>query len=295
MATALDINTIRDLVPKRSPEGHKGTFGHVFLVATSRGFTGAGKLAAEAALRSGVGLVTVGVPASLADIVAAGLLEAMSLPLPSNESDAISHRALEPALAFAENRDAVALGMGLSTHEDTRLFVEQFIKQCHVPMLVDADGLNCISDEPEILRHAKAPVVITPHPGEMARLLERSNTEVQENREGVAAEFAAEYGCTVVLKGAGTVIACADGSTFVNPTGNDGLATGGTGDVLSGLLGGLLAQNMNPVDAACLAVYVHGLAGDLAAETYTPRAMTAGDVVESLPEAWRQVEGIDAG
>jgi len=290
MATELTEEHIDNMLPERPEDGHKGTFGHLFIVATSRGFTGAGKLAAEAAGRSGVGLVTVGVPASLADVVATGLYEAMSLALPNTESDTLSHHAIEPALNFAKGKGAVALGMGISTQEDTRTFVRTFVAGCPVPLLIDADGLNCLAEAPSIIAAAPGPVVITPHPGEMARLAGCETTDVQREREGIALKFAEEHECVVVLKGRDTVIAAPDGRAFIIPTGNAGLATGGTGDVLSGLMGGLMAQGIDVFDAACIGAFAHGAAGDFAAEIATERGLIARDVIDALPDVWGAFE-----
>ena len=291
MATEISREMVRGLVPERPCTGHKGTFGHVFIIAGSRGFTGAAKLACEGAARSGVGLVTAGVPRPLGDIVAASLVEAMSVLLPATEAQSLSLDAVEPALEFASTKQAVVLGPGLSQHAGTRGFVIEFARRCPAPMLIDADGLNALSAEPDALLESAGPRVLTPHPGEMARLMGRTTTDVQRDRESVATEAASRYGCVVVLKGHRTVVADSAGEVFINPTGNAGLATGGTGDVLAGLAGGLLAQGMEPMHAALLGVYVHGLAGDCAAKAMTQRGMIASDVANAIPEAWRAIEG----
>jgi ADP-dependent NAD(P)H-hydrate dehydratase / NAD(P)H-hydrate epimerase len=290
MANEITQNVARSLLPHRAPDGHKGTFGHLLILAGSRGFTGAVRLAAEAACRSGAGLVTAGVPQTLADAVAATLVEAMSLPLPATEAESFSSNAVGPALEAARSRSAVALGPGISRHEDTIRFVSEFVAQCSVPLVIDADGLNCICHSPVALAECKAPVVLTPHPGEMARLAGCSTSDVQADRQDVAAAIAKQYGCVVVLKGKGTVVAAPAGLCSVNTTGNAGLATGGTGDVLTGLVGGLLAQGMNSFDAACLGVYLHGLAGDIASREKTQRGMIARDVIDAVPAAWRELE-----
>jgi len=286
----LDAEFARSLLPARPLDAHKGTFGHLFIVAGSRGFTGAAKLACEAAMRSGVGLVTLGVPRPLADCMAAVLTEAMTLPLPATDAESFSEDAVEPALAFAHGKQAVALGPGLSQHPSTLAFVAAFVKKCPVPLLADADGLNALAAQPDALTGVSAPFVITPHPGEMARLLQTSSEEVQRDREAAAREAAKRFGCVAVLKGHRTLIATPDGELHLNTTGNAGLAKGGTGDVLAGLIGGLMAQGMSVRDAAILGVYVHGLAGDRAASVRTQRGMTASDVVRAIPDAWRLIE-----
>ncbi len=292
MGTDITQESVRPLLPARPNGGHKGTFGHVFIVAGSRGFTGAAKLAAEAAGRSGAGLVTVGIPRPLADVMAALLWEAMSLPLPATDAETLSSEAVNAALKAAAARNSVVLGPGISRHEETRAFVHGFVARCPVPLLIDADGLNCLGSQPSLLTRVDVPLMITPHPGEMARLAGCTTAEVQGDREGMAGAFAAQYRCTVVLKGHRTVVATPDHGLYVNTTGNSGLATGGTGDVLSGLIGGLLAQGMDAPNAARLGVFVHGLAGDLAARIQTERGMVARDVVDAIPSAWRELEGV---
>ena len=241
-----------------------------------------------------MGLVTVGIPRPLGDVVAASLLECMSLALPATDTESFSRAAIEPAFEFAADKDAVVLGPGVGRAPETADLVLALVERCSAPMLIDADGLNNLSAKPEVLQEATAQAVVTPHPGEMARLAGLATQDVQRDRESVAAAFAAKHGCVVVLKGHRTVVAGADGRMHVNPTGNSGMATGGTGDVLSGLIGGLLAQGMPPYDAALVGVYLHGLAGDIAAEAMTERGMIAGDVVQALGRAWRQLERGDA-
>jgi ADP-dependent NAD(P)H-hydrate dehydratase / NAD(P)H-hydrate epimerase len=282
---------VHALLPARPAEGHKGDFGHCFVLAGSRGFTGAAKLACEAAGRSGAALVTLGVPDSLGDALAAALTESMSLLLPATLAESFSERALEPALRFAAKVQAVVLGPGLSRHPETVRFAQAFAAQCPIPLVVDADGLNALSETPAVMTAIHAPCILTPHPGEMARLMGSTAQSIQDDRESNARRLADKTKFVVVLKGHRTVIAGPDGSVAVNPTGNHGLAKGGTGDVLAGLLGGLLAQGMTPFPAACLGVYLHGLAGDIAAERYTARGMTASDVIHALPDAWRIIEG----
>jgi len=291
MARDITLDTARALLPPRPFDGHKGNFGHVLTVAGSRGFTGAAKLATLAALRSGAGLVTLAVPFPLGDIVAAGLLEAMSLRLPATEDETFAHAAVEPALAATAGKQAVVLGPGIGRHDETEHFVREFASACPVPLIIDADGLNSLDEGASCLAAREAPTLLTPHPGEMSRLSGLSTAEVQADRENVATRLAASTGAVVVLKGHRTVVAAPDGRAAVNTTGNHGMAKGGTGDVLAGLLGGLLAQGLDAFDAACLGVLVHGLAGDFAARDYTPRGMLAGNLLSALPEAWGALQG----
>lgn len=294
MNTDIDMALARSLLPQRPVDAHKGTFGHVFMIGGARGFTGAVKMAGEAAMRSGVGLATCGVPAPLGDLIGASLLEVMSLLLPATSAETLARAALAPALDFAMDKDAAVIGPGLSQHEETRHFALEFVRQCPLPVLIDADGLNAVSTNPDVLLAAVGPRVLTPHPGEMARLTGLKTSEIQAAREAAALNFAVKYGCVVVLKGHRTVVAGGvDGAgahVYVNTTGNSGMASGGTGDVLSGIIGGLMAQKMNPFDAAVLGTYVHGLAGDIAAAARSQRGMIARDLIEVMGDAWRTLE-----
>lgn len=290
MPIELKQDTVSAWIPTRPEDGHKGTFGHVFVLAGSRGFTGAAKLACEAAARSGAGLVTLGIPHPLADIFAISLTEIMSLRLPSTESETLAAEAVETALKFAHEKQAILIGPGLSRNPETAQFVLDFLPHAPAPLVIDADALNALSEQPSLLQDIRSDCILTPHPGEMARLTELSTQEIGQNREQVAIEYAQTWNCVVVLKGHGTVIAGPDGQCALNTTGNHGLGTGGTGDILAGLIAGLLAQGIPAFKAAALGVYLHGLAGDIAAEQYSARAMLAGDVLRTLPEAWKRLE-----
>jgi NAD(P)H-hydrate epimerase len=290
MADLLTYEQMHALLPPRPEAGHKGTFGHVFVVAGSRGFTGAAKLACRAAERSGAGLVTLGIGDALQPVVAVDLLESMTLGLPSSEDGALNEEATIPALEFARSTQAVAIGPGLGTNEATQNFVEQFLVRCPVPFVADADALNGLAGRADLLGLKRSACILTPHPGEMARLLSIETQAVQAAREAMVRKMADTAGAVTILKGHRTLIAMPGGKASENPTGNHGLAKGGSGDVLTGLLGGLLAQGMAPFDAARLGVYVHGLAGDIAAARVGARGMTASDVLAALPAAWRQLE-----
>ncbi|MBI3932785.1 MAG: NAD(P)H-hydrate dehydratase [Acidobacteria bacterium] len=281
--------------PPRAAAAHKGAFGHVLVVAGSVGKTGAAVLAATAALRTGAGLVTVATPEPALALVAAGRPEAMTEPLPVGASGALDREAVARALALAKARQAVVLGPGLGQDGATREFVREFVPRCPVPLVVDADGLNALAPSPRsgagrgTLRGVAA-TVVTPHPGEMARLLASSSEEVQRRRLETARSLAMEEGVHVVLKGQRTVIADPEGRAAVNPTGNPGMATGGTGDVLAGVIGALLARGLDAWIAATAGVYLHGLAGDRAGAAVGQEAFLAGDVVDALPGAIRAFE-----
>jgi len=282
LATAEEM---RSLLPPRPRDGHKGAFGHLVVLAGSEGKTGAATLAAAGALRAGAGLVTLGLPAGLNDILEAKLTEAMTLPLPEAPGfRALGFKALEPLLDFLQQKTALALGPGLGTHPETRVVVRHLARHLPLPVVIDADGVNALAGEPELLKDAAGPRILTPHPGEMARFLGITTREVQEDRLAIARQAAVRSKAVVVLKGAQTLVADPQGRVSINATGNPALASGGTGDVLTGLIGGFLAQKLNPWDAARLGVYLHGLAADYFAGQYGPRGLIAGDLPAVLPE-----------
>jgi hydroxyethylthiazole kinase-like uncharacterized protein yjeF len=285
----LEASDVARHLPRRRRDSHKGGYGHLLVVAGSVGKTGAAALAARAAMRVGAGLVTVATAASAQPVVAALLLEAMSEPVAETAACSIA-RAARPALdELASRRDAVALGPGLGLHEDTQACARELVLECARPMVVDADALTALAGHPERLRAAPAGRCLTPHPGEMARLVGSTVSEVQRDRIATARLFATTFQVHLVLKGATSVIARPDGTVLLNPTGNPGLATGGTGDVLTGAVGAFLARGLEPGDALACGVYLHGLAGDVAAERVGQEALIAGDVIEALPEAFRRV------
>ncbi len=281
------------LIPVRPADGHKGTFGHLLVLAGSRGMTGAARLVCEGAYRTGTGLVTLGIPEQLSDAVAPALLETMHIPLPGAEPGVFSANALTPAIEAVKARSALVIGPGMGQSSETSRFVQGMLQACNRPAVVDADALNIVGEGAADTGARMAPRILTPHPGEMARLTGQSVTEIQGDREGVAQRFAREWDVTLVLKGHRTVIAAKDGRGAVNPTGDTALAKGGTGDVLSGIIGGLAAQGCDPFDAARLAVYLHGLAGALAAAELSARAVMARDILAALPRAWKQLETED--
>ncbi len=274
------------VLPPRPLASHKGTYGHAGIIAGSVGKTGAAALAAKAALRTGAGLVTVAIPMSVNDVLEAKLLEAMTAPMPETKDRTLALTGLEDLVAFANARSTVAIGPGLSTHPETIELVRALVPRIQRPCVLDADALNAVSGRSRLLTEAKAPLVLTPHPGEMARLLEGVTTQsVSADRLGIASRFAQDHHVTLVLKGARTIVAHPDGRVAVCPTGNPGMATAGTGDVLTGMVVSLLAQGLSAWDAACAGTYLHGLAGDLAATALGPQGMTAGDLLERIPHA----------
>ena len=279
---------IRLLIPRRLPSAHKGTYGHAGIIAGSIGKSGAAVMAATAALRVGTGLVTVATPVSVNPILEAKLLEAMTVPMPETEAKTLASSGLEQLVSFANARSAAAIGPGLTTHADTAILVHALLRRMERPFVLDADGLNAISEKPALLDTCKPCPVLTPHPGEMARLDKTSVQSVNGDRIGTATRFAEKHGVILVLKGARTIVAKPDGRVAICPTGNSGMATAGTGDALTGIIVGLLAQQLNPWDAACVGTYLHGLAGDLAAAEFGQAGMLARDLIARIPFALKQ-------
>jgi NAD(P)H-hydrate epimerase len=282
LATAPDMAA---LLPARDPRAHKGNTGRLLVVGGSVGLTGAVALAARAALRSGAGYVQAAVPKSLNDVLEVKLTEEMTLPMPETAERTLATTALEPLLAHAAAADVVALGSGLSRNRESADLARRLARQCDRPLVIDADGLNAFEGHPDLLARIRAPHILTPHLGEMHRLCGVRPPELEMRRIDAAREWAERWRCVVVLKGAPTVTASPDGRATVNPTGNPGMATAGTGDVLTGAIAGLLAQGLAPYDAARLGVYVHGMAGDVAAGERGQQGLAASDVLEALPLA----------
>jgi NAD(P)H-hydrate epimerase len=279
----LTRGAMRELVDPRSPDSHKGDYGRVLIVAGSRGKTGAAHLAGVGALRSGAGLVTVATPACCQPIVAAMAPEYMTEPI-DERPDGLDVDAVDRVLEIA--RDVVAIGPGLGQAPGTREFIRQLVDRATMPVVIDADGLNAFTEDPDRLSGRDGrDVIITPHPGEMARLVGMSTDEVQASRLEIARNFAVAHRVYVVLKGHRTLIATPDEKVFINPTGNAGMATGGTGDVLTGMIAAWLAQLLDAEAACKLAVYLHGMAGDLAEADEGEVAMTAADVAGHLGDA----------
>lgn len=279
-----DRETVTRTLPARPEDGHKGTFGKVLILAGSATMPGAAALCALSAYRMGSGLVRLGVPQDIIPILASKVTEAVYAPIESRGG----HMVCADSAALQElmdSCDAVLAGPGLSCNEDTRELVLQIIQGCRKPLVLDADALNAIAPDAEALSRLKCEAVITPHPAEMARLLRTDIASVQSDRIGTAKAFAEEYGLTVVLKGAGTVIAGPDGRVSINPTGNNGMATAGSGDVLAGMIASLLGQDVTPYEAAVAGVYIHGLAGDRAAAEKGACSMTASDISEKIGAA----------
>jgi NAD(P)H-hydrate epimerase len=277
------------LFHRRELDTHKGDYGHVLVIAGSIGKTGAAVLTATAALRVGCGLVTLAVPQGVHHIIEVKTTEVMSVPLPETEQHTISRAAEGPIFRLAERMNVVAMGPGLTTHPETSQLINNVVTGVEVPLVADADAINALPLAS--LKYTRAPLIITPHPGELARLLDVPTSEIQASRLEAVQKTAEACHTYVVLKGNRTLIADPKGEVYINPTGNPGMATAGTGDVLTGMIAGLLAQGLNPLQASTAGVYIHGLAGDLAAMDKGERGLLASDVLECIPKALQQVTG----
>lgn len=270
----------------RPDDSNKGTLGSLLCICGSYGMAGAAIMAGKAALRCGIGLLKIAVPKSIYPVCATNILESVYYPLEETSNGVISSKNTDFLLEMCEKSSAVVIGCGLSVCDDTKNLVQSVITNCEKPLVIDADALNCICNKPEILKNLKAPAIITPHPGEMARLLQSTPKTVNSSRENTAINFAKKFGVVTVLKGAGTIIASPDGEVYINHTGNSGMATGGSGDVLSGIIGSLLAQGASPINATAAGVFLHGTIGDLAAEKLGKISMLPTDMIDMIPTAY---------
>jgi len=275
---------------KRSPNTHKGDYGHLLILGGSPGLTGAVSLAAQAALRAGCGLVTVGVPKSLNFIFEIKLTEVMSLPLAETEKSTLSQKAFKKLVEFSSRIDGIALGCGGSRDSSTQKFFLKVIKEIDKPLVVDADGINALASNLKILKKRKTKILIlTPHLGEFSRLIKKDINYIKKRKKELAKEFAFKYNLILILKGHRTIIT--DGEKlFENETGNPGLATAGSGDVLTGIVASFLVQKIEPFLSAKIGVYLHGLAADLAVEDKTQASLIASDVIEYLPKAIKKLK-----
>ncbi|MBI2683657.1 MAG: NAD(P)H-hydrate dehydratase [Acidobacteriales bacterium] len=285
----IEPDDFRALLAPRRPDANKGAYGHVLVVGGSLGKAGAAAMAGMASLRIGAGLVTVATPRSQLPLVAGFAPELMTEPLVENANGAINILALEKLRELTDGKNVIACGMGASRDAEAGQFIRTMVDRTNQPLVLDADGLNAFSQHLPYLHGMLRPLILTPHPGEMARLAGVTRDQVQADRAAVARKFAQEHKCIVVLKGHRTLVATPDGQVWVNTTGNPGMATGGTGDILTGMIAGLLAQSPQAVLACVLAgVYLHGLSGDIAREEMGEMSLTATDLLLALPHAIRQ-------
>jgi hydroxyethylthiazole kinase-like uncharacterized protein yjeF len=292
---------VKKLLPKRPGDAYKGSCGRVVLIAGSTGLTGAAALASLSCLRVGAGMAILGIPKSLNEIMEIKLTEVMTKPLPDvRKKGALALRGLGEIIQILKWGDCVALGPGLGQHFETVELIRRLVTKIDLPMVIDADGLNAIAKDSTILNQTKAPIILTPHIGELSRLIDVPMEKIAKDRIKYALDSAKRFNCVMVFKGAPTIVAEPKGEAFVNSTGNPGMATAGAGDVLTGIIIGLVAQmlfdrrerDVKTVtkDAATCGVFVHGLAGDLAKEEKGEMGMIAGDVMEKIPEAILSVD-----
>jgi hydroxyethylthiazole kinase-like uncharacterized protein yjeF len=275
---------------KRPKDSHKGNYGHLFILAGSLGKTGAAVMAGTAALRTGAGLVTVGTPQSCLPMIARPMKELMTEALPETPQKTLSAAALPLIVDLMKGKNAVLIGPGISTNPSTAKLATSLLPKIKIPVVIDADGLNILADNPDALRSLPKPAVLTPHPGEFARLVRRSIKDVLDHRLELVPRFAESHGIFIVFKGYRTLIATPEGRVYINPTGNPGMATGGSGDVLSGMIASLLMQEKDVLGATLAAVYLHGLSGDIAARKLGERGLIAGDLIKYLPKALKEME-----
>ncbi len=298
----LENRDVSLLIPERKKYSHKGDYGHVLVIAGSRGKTGAALMAAKACLRAGAGLVTIGAPESLIDVFQSRVTEEMVLPLSDKGGGILSSKASEKIMDFLHDKaDVLAIGPGLSLTDDIKALLKSVVLGSTVPMVIDADAINALQGQQKIFQSAKAPVVLTPHAGEMARLLSKPKAgsqksevklrkEIEQDRINTAIIFSKETGTYLVLKGVPTLIAEPEGSAFINSTGNPGMASAGVGDVLTGMIAAFLGQKLNSLEASILGVYMHGLAGDIASNKKGEHSLIASDIIDSIPEAFKNLQ-----
>ena len=285
----MDIKKLVREKLRRPATGHKGTFGRIFVLAGSRGMTGAAHLAGMGALRSGAGLVTIGVPDAVYLIIAKRESELMVRPLPSTVKGTLSLKGFSEIKRFCFTQNVLAIGPGLSQHVTTQQLIRKILQETELPAVIDADGLNALKGHLKVLKACRARAVLTPHPREFTRVFGGALDDSGVLRPRRALEAAREHGAVLVLKGHRTVVASPEGKVYVNSTGNPGMATAGSGDVLTGMIAALAGQGCSLFEAACLGVHVHGLAGDLAVKKIGQVSLTAGDIVSFLPDAFQSL------
>lgn len=288
---AIDAELIKECTKPRHAQMHKGDCGRLFVCGGSVGLTGAAVLAVRAALRCGCGLVTLGCCEELNLVFEIKLTEAMTLPLPSKDGKMLACAA-EAVKMHANKSNAMLIGPGLSQSSELKELVYDAVKNCRVGAVLDADALNLISDNPDILKKTKAPIILTPHIGEFARLTGLSTDEIYAYKEKYALKFASDYGCITVLKSHRTVVAAPNGELYTNMLGNPGMATGGSGDVLAGAIASFLSQGCSPLKAALAGVYFHSLAADMAVCEMGEYSLLPTDIIKYLPYAIKETQGL---
>lgn len=289
--TVVDDQIATRFIPWRAPNLHKGAFGKVLMVAGSTGMTGAAVMAATSALRAGCGLVYLAIPEHLNHILESKCTETITIPVPQTENGSISMDAYHTIMDRAFGVDVMAVGPGMSQHPETQDLIRKLIEKTNIPVVIDADGINAIEGNTDLLKKRKQPTIVTPHPGEMSRLIDISAGDIVSNKINICCKYAKKWGIILVLKGAPTVIAKQDGTFWVNPYLNSGLATGGSGDVLTGLVTGFLAQKTTPAGAAVGGVFIHSQAGEIVREHMGEYSMIASDLIDAIPQAITEIIG----
>jgi NAD(P)H-hydrate epimerase len=289
----VDGDLLRGFLKDRKPWDHKGTFGHVAVIAGSPGKTGAAIMTALAALKIGAGLVTLLIPASLNTIAASKLTEVMTYPVRDKGTGFFSSSAYSEVADFVRDKDAILVGPGLSQNPDTAALVRKLYGKIDKPFVVDADGINAFQGHTDVIREAKRKAIFTPHPGEFSRLTGMTPKQINNDRIKVGAHFVRDMGVNLVLKGARTIIATETGDLYINPTGNPSLAKGGSGDILTGFIGGVLSQGYSMVESSLLGTYLHGYVADTWVERYTAMDLLAGDLLDGVGNAVRDIRNGD--
>jgi ADP-dependent NAD(P)H-hydrate dehydratase / NAD(P)H-hydrate epimerase len=285
----LELEDVQSMIPNRPTNTHKGDYGHTLVIAGSRGKGGAAGLTGLAALRAGAGLVTLAVPESCHQALEFNPLETMAVSLPETKSGCLSTKAIDAILNSLKGKNALAIGPGLSTDKETVQLLAALLPQVECPLVIDADGINALGKSGTLLGQIQVNTVLTPHPKEMSRLSGWSVQDILNHRIERAGEFAQEHEVTLLLKGARTLLAFADGTVFINPTGNPGMATAGSGDILTGLIAGLVSQGLSVPSATAAGAFIHGMAGDLYAETHHEVPLIASDLLDTIPEAIKRI------
>jgi ADP-dependent NAD(P)H-hydrate dehydratase / NAD(P)H-hydrate epimerase len=285
----LELEDIQSLIPKRPTNTHKGEYGHTLVVAGSKGKGGAAGLTGLAALRAGAGLVTLAVPESCHQALEFNPLETMAVALPETKTGCVSTKAIDIILENLKGKNALAIGPGLSTDKETVQLLEALLPQVECPLVIDADGINALGKSGKLIDQIRAETVLTPHPKEMSRLSGWSVQDILNQRIERAGEFAQEHDVTLLLKGARTVVAFADGTVLINPTGNPGMATAGSGDILTGLIAGLISQGLSVPSATSVGAFIHGMAGDIYVEANHEIPLIASDLLDKVPEAIKRI------
>lgn len=288
--SSITKNQIPSLLPERKPNSHKGNYGKLLIIAGSKNMSGAAALSTMAALRSGVGLCTLASTKTVIDRIASNIYEPTYITLPENENGGISSQGINTFGKDIEKYDTVCFGMGMGNTDDTKQLLSYILKYAKGTVIIDADGINALSSCIELCKDTEAKVILTPHPGEMSRLTGKSIAEIEANRVKTAKDFATEYNLTLVLKGANTIIASPKGEVYINSTGNSGLSRGGSGDVLTGIIGGLSAQSLTPLVAALTGVFIHGYSADSVADKTSKQGMLPSDVISALPSVFGEFE-----